>query len=152
MIYFRLTMNQNGSRISLNCSLSVPPTTQEGGHTPNTPEILNTIVNMNISSQPSNISITQSITLPSSSYSDTSNTSTLSSMFTPLSLSSSSFNSPQESHSVVQDFHSQFIKEGLKMKVKQKLKMETEDSLQEQLSRNVKIEKEVKRQIIYLFP
>ena len=36
------------SRISLDCSLSVPASSsvQDGSHTPNTPEILNSIVNM----------------------------------------------------------------------------------------------------------
>ena len=37
----------NNSKISLNVHLQVPSTTsQDGSHTPNTPEILNTIVNM----------------------------------------------------------------------------------------------------------
>ena len=41
-------MNGRGSKVSLNCSLAPPPTTTtaDGGHTPNTPEILNTIVNI----------------------------------------------------------------------------------------------------------
>ena len=44
-------MDQHQQKISLNVHLQVPPstvttTTQDGSHTPNTPEILNTIVNM----------------------------------------------------------------------------------------------------------
>eukprot|EP00092_Neocalanus_flemingeri_P016331 GFUD01017679.1.p1 GENE.GFUD01017679.1~~GFUD01017679.1.p1 ORF type:complete len:360 (-),score=80.88 GFUD01017679.1:51-1049(-) len=142
-------MNRKYSRISLNCSLSAPPTTQDGCNTPNTPEILNTIVN--ITSQmchqfsqpePSNIVIPQPLPLPSTSYSDISDSTTTSSLYSPISPFTTSLSSPHESSSVVQDFHSQFVKEGLKMKVKQKLKMEPEDSLQEKFALNIKREEE----------
>ena len=44
----------------------------------------------------------------------------------------------------VEDYKSQFIKEGLKMKVKKNLKIESEDSLQKILNLNIKQENEVK--------
>merc|ERR1711892_1402553 len=148
-VHRRLIMNRKNSKISLNCSFTTPATTQDGGHTPNTPEILNTIVNITSQmcqqfsqSQPPNTSTTQPLTLPSPSYSDISDSSTVSSLCSPISPSNSSLTSPQKSHSVVQDFHSQFIKEGLKMKVKQKMKVEPEFSFQHQLTRNIKKEKE----------
>ena len=43
----------------------------------------------------------------------------------------------------VEDYKSQFIKEGLKMKVKKNLKIESEDSLQKILNQNIKQENEV---------
>ena len=46
LCFCRAAMDNN-SKISLNVHLQVPSTTsQDGSHTPNTPEILNTIVNM----------------------------------------------------------------------------------------------------------
>ena len=116
-------MNRKRSRISLNCSLTVPPTTQDGCHTPNTPEILNTIVNITSQlelHQLSNLNIIQPPSLHSPSHSDISSSSSCSPM-TPTKIS------PQESCSTVKEFHSQFIKEGLKMKVKHKLKNEPQD-------------------------
>ena len=158
IIIFRLIMNRKNSKISLNCSFTTPATTQDGGHTPNTPEILNTIVNITSQMcqqfsqpQPSNISTTQPLTLPSPSYSDISDSSTVSSLCSPMSPSYSSLTSPQKSHSVVQDFHSQFIKEGLKMKVKQKLKVEPEYLLQDQLPQNIKKETEVITFFVFIF-
>ena len=50
---------------------------------------------------------------------------------------------PLKSQSIVEDYKSQFIKEGLKMKVKKNLKIESEDSLQKILNQNIKQENEV---------
>ena len=113
-------------RIGLNCGLAPPPTTTTC-HTPNTPEILNTIVNISFpqpgqppSYPPSTLSYPPQIRphpapLPSPCYSDCSTA------------SSSPLASPSGPNSSVQTIHSQFIKEGLKMKVRQKLKSEPED-------------------------
>merc|ERR1712158_205346 len=120
--------------IALNCGLAAPPTTTTC-HTPNTPEILNAIVNISFPTPsvpqqqastpfpPSSLSFppapqtAQSLPSPTS-YSDCS---------TPSSATSASpLNSPT-GQSSVQHIQSQFIKEGLKMKVRQKLKSEAED-------------------------
>merc|ERR1719447_2018852 len=107
--------------IALNCGLAAPPTTTTC-HTPNTPEILNAIVNISFP-PPSGLSFPpvvaqQAAPLPSPSYSDCS---------TPSSASGASpLNSPTGQNSV-QHIQSQFIKEGLKMKVRQKLKSEPEE-------------------------
>merc|ERR1719447_2392975 len=105
-------------------------------HTPNTPEILNAIVNISFPTPsvpqqqqastpfpPSSLSFppapqpAQSLPSPTS-YSDCS---------TPSSATSASpLNSPT-GQSSVQHIQSQFIKEGLKMKVRQKLKSEPEE-------------------------
>jgi len=121
-----INMNRKRSRVSLNCSLTAPTTTQEGCHTPNTPEILNTIVNITSQleqHQVANMTILQHPSLPSPSHSDISSSSN-SSLYSPM---TPTLISPQEACSTVQDFHSQFIKEGLKMKVKQKLKNEPQE-------------------------
>lgn len=139
--------------ISLNCSLAVPTTSSttslNGSNTPNTPEILNAIINIS-SEHLQTFDANQTNTLkceekndpapeyspnnpvPSPSYSECSENSSNSSI--PSSLSppydstccyqqsqASSFLNPNIS---VQRYHSQFIKEGLKMKVKQKIKEE----------------------------
>ena len=39
-------------KVKLNVHLQVPPTTESGSQTPNTPEILNTIVNMTCGASP----------------------------------------------------------------------------------------------------
>jgi len=139
--------------ISLNCSLAVPTTSSttslNGSNTPNTPEILNAIINIS-SEHLQTFDANQANTLkceekndpapeyspnnpvPSPSYSECSENSSNSSI--PSSLSppydstccyqqsqASSFLNPNIS---VQRYHSQFIKEGLKMKVKQKIKEE----------------------------
>ena len=126
----RLTMNRKTSSISLNCTLSAPPTTLPGVHTPNTPEILNTIVNITSQMcqqfsqpQPSNMPINHPLTPSPLSYSDISDSTTAPSLCSTLYSSCSSQTSSQKSQTIVQDFHSQFIKEGLKMKVKQNLKI-----------------------------
>merc|ERR1711910_40717 len=116
--------------IALNCGLAAPPTTTTC-HTPNTPEILNAIVNISfptpsLPSQastpfpPSSLSFPpvvapQAAPLPSPSYSDCS---------TPSSASGASPLSSPTGQNSVQHIQSQFIKEGLKMKVRQKLKFE----------------------------
>jgi len=119
----------------LNCGLAAPPTTTTC-QTPNTPEILNAIVNISFPtpSMPSQASTTpfppsslsfppvvapQAAPLPSPSYSDCSTPSSSTSGASPL-------NSPT-GHNSVQHIQSQFIKEGLKMKVRQKLKSEPEE-------------------------
>ena len=118
--------------IALNCGLAAPPTTTTC-HTPNTPEILNAIVNISFPTPslpqastpfpPSSLSfppvvVPHAAPLPSPSYSDCS---------TPSSASGASpLNSPTGQNSV-QHIQSQFIKEGLKMKVRQKLKSEPEE-------------------------
>merc|ERR1711934_831691 len=118
--------------IALNCGLAAPPTTTTC-HTPNTPEILNAIVNISFPTPsltqastpfpPSSLSFPPVVVphappLPSPSYSDCS---------TPSSASGASpLNSPTGQNSV-QHIQSQFIKEGLKMKVRQKLKSEPEE-------------------------
>ena len=133
-------MNRKNSSISLNCSLLAPPTTTMcGGHTPNTPEILNTIVNItsqmgNQFSSP-NLTAPHPLTLPSPLKYEMPNMTMI-------------FNSHLSPHSSieksVEDYKSQFIKEGLKMKVKKNLKIESEDSLQKILNLNIKQENEVK--------
>ena len=133
--------------IALNCGLAAPPTTTTC-HTPNTPEILNAIVNISFPTPsvpqqqastpfpPSSLSFppapqtAQSLPSPTS-YSDCS---------TPSSHTSPSpLNSPT-GQSSVQHIQSQFIKEGLKMKVRQKLKSEPEEG--GAYETNIKIKKE----------
>merc|ERR1712107_575301 len=133
--------------IALNCGLAAPPTTTTC-HTPNTPEILNAIVNISFPTPslppqqastpfpPSTLSFppapqtAQSLPSPTS-YSDCS---------TPSSATSPSpLNSPT-GQSSVQHIQSQFIKEGLKMKVRQKLKSEPEEG--GAYETNIKIKKE----------
>ena len=127
----RPKMNRKNSSISLNCSLLNSPTTSmSGGHTPNTPEILNTIVN--ITSQMGNqFSHTHRMVphlIASPLKSET--------MVVDSNLTTSSVieKLPLKPQSIVDDYKSQFIKEGLKMKVKTNLKIESEDSLQEILN------------------
>jgi len=113
-----------GGKISLNCSLVPPSSSSDSLHTPNTPEILNTIVNISFSNP--QLQKTSLPSLPSpSGYSDSSDSSSIAS---PLSPSYTSLFSPagQSLGSSVQQYRSQFIKEGLKMKVKQNLKEEPE--------------------------
>ena len=57
---------------------------------------------------------------------------------------------PMESQSIVPDYKSQFIKEGLKMKVRKNMKIESEESLQEILNHNIKQENEVHRLMLGL--
>merc|ERR1712076_12776 len=112
--------------IALNCGLAAPPTTTTC-HTPNTPEILNAIVNISFPTPsmpqastpfPPVVAPQAAQPLPSPSYSDCS---------TPSSASGASPLSSPTGQNSVQHIQSQFIKEGLKMKVRQKLKSEPED-------------------------
>merc|ERR1712013_550171 len=92
---------------SLTIGLTPPPTTLPGVHTPNTPEILNTIVSIT----------THGSHTPSQPWLCTTHT-----------------------DAGVQGYRSQFIKEGLKMKVKKNMELVTEDSLHKVLSQNIKEE------------
>jgi len=132
-------MNRKNSSISLNCSLLAPPsTTLCGGNTPNTPEILNTIVNITaqMGSQFSQQNIMVHHPIPSHVKSEP--MVVVSHLSTPSSIDKSAM----RPHSIVEDYKSQFIKEGLKMKVKKNLKIESEDSLQKILHQNIKQENE----------
>ena len=134
-------MNRKNSSISLNCSLLAPPTTTMcGGHTPNTPEILNTIVN--ITSQMGNQFSHTHHMVPHLIASPLKSETMVvdSNLTTPSGIEKF----PMKSQSIVEDYKSQFIKEGLKMKVKKNLKIESEDSLQKILNLNIKQENEVK--------
>merc|ERR1711936_1397601 len=118
-------------RMSSSRGLAAPPTTTTC-HIPNTPEILNAIVNISFPtpSFPPAPHTAQSLPSPTS-YSDCS---------TPSSATSASpLNSPT-GQSSVQHIQSQFIKEGLKMKVRQKLKSEPEEG--GAYETNIKIKKE----------
>merc|ERR1712032_961502 len=128
---FRMSSSRG---IALNCGLAAPPTTTTC-HTPNTPEILNAIVNISFPTPsmplqastpfpPSSlpfppVGAPQAAPFPSPSYPDCSPPPSSTSGASPL-------NSPTGQNSV-QHIQSQFIKEGLKMKVRQKLKSEPEE-------------------------
>merc|ERR1711872_421383 len=112
--------------IALNCGLAAPPTTTTC-HTPNTPEILNAIVNISFPT-PSLPQQQASTPFPPSSLS-----------FPPAPHTAQSLPSPT-GQSSVQHIQSQFIKEGLKMKVRQKLKSEPEEG--GAYETNIKIKKE----------
>ena len=145
-LFFRMSSSRG---IALNCGLAAPPTTTTC-HTPNTPEILNAIVNISfptpsLPSQastpfpPSSLSFPpvvapQAAPLPSPSYSDCS---------TPSSASGASPLSSPTGQNSVQHIQSQFIKEGLKMKVRQKLKSEPEDGAAFKPNLSIKREVEV---------
>ena len=111
-------MNMSGKRssISLNCSLPIPTqtmTTSIGGSaTPNTPEILNAIIN--ISSQHLESITTNEITLKKEETNENE----------PLPLGRRDWEDNNIEHKNINKYHSQFIREGLKMKVKQKIKEE----------------------------
>merc|ERR1711899_636865 len=114
--------------IALNCGLAAPPTTTTC-HTPNTPEILNAIVNISFPT-PSLPQQQASTPFPPSSLSFPPAPHTAQSLPSPTSYSDCSTPSSATSHSPlnsptgqssVQHIQSQFIKEGLKMKVPTKL-------------------------------
>merc|ERR1711915_816713 len=141
-VSIRFKMNRKQSKISLNCSLSAPPTTLPGSKTPNTPEILNTIVSitsqmgshempdtMSPSSVPFQFATPSVADAPSARLSSANPTNIVQ-------------RDSNVSPTLVQDFKSQFIKEGLKMKLKKNMKLEDGDSLQEILARNIKKEQE----------
>merc|ERR1719447_795977 len=125
--------------IALNCGLAAPPTTTTC-HTPNTPEILNAIVNISFPT-PSLPQQQASTPFPPSSLSFPPAPHTAQSLPSPPSshTSPSPLNSPT-GQSSVQHIQSQFIKEGLKMKVRQKLKSEPEEG--GAYETNIKIKKE----------
>merc|ERR1711942_231065 len=100
----RIKMKSSGS---LTLGLTPPPSTMPGVHTPNTPEILNTIVSIT----------THTSHAPTQPWPCTTHT-----------------------DAGVQGYRSQFIKEGLKMKVKKNMELVTEDSLHKVLSQNIKEE------------
>ena len=143
-------MNRKRSAISLSCGLTVPTTTLAAVHTPNTPEILNTIVSITSRTdqqwtdkeQSSNIHL---LALTRHSSSDLSDSYTATSLSSPMSslASAATTISQTNANEQVHDFHSQFVKEGLMLKVKQNLKMDPDDALQELLSKNIKKEREV---------
>lgn len=111
-----------GGKISLNCSLVPPTTSNESLHTPNTPEILNTIVNISFNTPSVQKCESISEAVPSQpSPSEFSSYSPASSICSPV----SSICSPMSpDYPSVQHFTSQLIKEGLKVKVSQNIKVE----------------------------
>merc|ERR1711892_390279 len=135
----RLRMNRKTCSISLNCNLPAPLTSLPSGHIPNTPEILNTIVSITtmMGSAPQLLhpnvddrKFSNPLSLAPSQKSST----------RPPDWESNNMESPKKSDSIVKDYRSQFIKEGLIMKVKKNLKMTTTDSLTKILSENIKKE------------
>ena len=143
-------MNRKRSAISLSCGLTVPPTTVAAVHTPNTPEILNTIFSITTRTdqqlthqeQSSNMHPLALIRHPYSNFSDSY---TASSQSFPVSLLASRATTTYQTNAneQVHDFHSQFVKEGLKLKVKRNLKLDPDDALHQLLSQNIKKETEV---------
>ena len=124
--------------IPLNCGLRPPPATTSC-HTPNTPEILNAIVNISFPTPPP-ASQAPTFPMPVSSLAYPPAPQALlppqqppplpSPCYSDCSTASSSGHSPLASPTgpnTVQHIQSQFIKEGLKMKVRQKLKTEPEE-------------------------
>merc|ERR1711872_1091947 len=128
--------------IALNCGLTAPPTTTTC-HTPNTPEILNAIVNISFPTPSVPQQQQASTPFPPSSLSFPPAPHTAQSLPSPTSYSDCSTPSSATSpsgQSSVQHIQSQFIKEGLKMKVRQKLKSEPEEG--GAYETNIKIKKE----------
>jgi len=118
--------------VSLDCS-KVPhhaiSTQKDGSNTPNTPEILNTIINISSEHLDNFKKTIQENSFPNTiKYENTkSNELFLEKQAFDLSSSSCNFNINKDKvdvHPQVKHFHSQIIKEGLKFKVKQKLKEE----------------------------
>merc|ERR1712066_307013 len=107
-------MSGKRSSISLNCSLAIPTSTMTtpttGSATPNTPEILNAIIN--ISSQHLEKLTANEIQLKTEETNENDNV--------PLCERKNEI-CPDNN---INKYHSQFIREGLKMKVKQKIKEE----------------------------
>jgi hypothetical protein len=65
---------------------------------------------------------------------------------TPMSyLSTSTTTSQTNVNEQVHDFHSEFVKEGLMLKVRQNLKLDPDDALHQLISQNIKQEREVSR-------
>ena len=78
-------------------------------------------------------------------YSNFSDSYTASSQSFPVSLLASRATTTYQTNAneQVHDFHYQFVKEGLKLKVKQNLKLDPDDALHQLLSQNIKKETEV---------
>merc|ERR1711892_1168124 len=140
-----LRMNREVCSISLKCNLPAPPTSLPSGHIPNTPEILNTIVSITtmIGTPPQltqphmdNKTVPHPLSLASSTQAAYQKSSTR----PPDWPTWNHMESPSKSDSIIQDYRSQFIKEGLKMKVKKNLKMTAQDSFKNILSENIKKE------------
>merc|ERR1711934_430242 len=111
--------------IALNCGLAAPPTTTTC-HTPNTPEILNAIVNISFPT-PSMPQASTPFPPSSLSFPPVVAPQAAQPLPTPSSASGASPLSSPTGQNSVQHIQSQFIKEGLKMKVRQKLKSEPEE-------------------------
>ena len=115
-------MSRKKSSISLNCSLTIPTSTMttpiSGSATPNTPEILNAIINI---SSPHLERITASeIQLKTEETNENE--------LVPPGGRNGEINKVEAGKiepNNINKYHSQFIREGLKMKVKQKIKEET---------------------------
>merc|ERR1711892_1036146 len=124
-------MNRKVCSISLKCNLPAPPTSLPSGHVPNTPEILNTIVSITtmVGTAPQLLD-NRTVPHPLSIVSPT----------CPPFWPSNNLESSKKSDSIVQNYRSQFIKEGLKMKSKKNLKMTAQESLTNILSENIKKE------------
>jgi len=107
----RLTRTMSGrkSSISLNCSLPIPTSTMTTPNTPNTPDILNAIIN--ISSHHLEKLTANEIELKTEETNEND-------QVPPYPCDSS----PARD---INRYHSQFIREGLKLKVKQKIKEES---------------------------
>ena len=149
-------MSGKRKTISLNCSLAVPSTPASistpisGSETPNTPEILNAIINISsdhlesltkaVQKQPVK---TENITNEDYDYAAPTNSSSSSELLLKTDVSNDLYSDPSyqslmssESSPTptsfgsksVKSYHSQFVKEGLKLKVKQKIKDEMANS------------------------
>ena len=134
----RLKMSLKSCSISINCSLPTPPTSLPSGHIPNTPEILNTIVSITTM-----VGTAPQLLQPHVDNRKVPHPLSIVSTTCPPFWPSNNMESSKKSDSIVQNYRSQFIKEGLKMKVKKNLKMTAQDSLTNILSENIKQEIEV---------
>merc|ERR1711892_1088221 len=132
-------MNRKSCSISLNCSLPASPTSLPSGHIPNTPEILNTIVSITTMMGTAPQLVPPNVDNKTFSH-PLSPAPSQKSYICPPDWPSNKMESPKKSDSIVKDYRSQFIKEGLIMKVKKNLKMTTTDSLTKILSENIKKE------------
>merc|ERR1712106_686851 len=136
----RHRMNRKGCSISLNCNLPVPPTSLPSGYIPNTPEILNTIVSISTMMGTAPQLLQPNVDDKKFSHPLSLAPSQKSSTRPPDWALWNQMESSTKSDSTIQDYRSQFIKEGLKMKVKKNLKMTTIDSLTNIISENIKKE------------
>ena len=150
-------MSGKRKTISLNCSLAVPSTPASistpisGSETPNTPEILNAIINISSDHLESLTKATQkqpvkkeNTTNEDYDFPATTNSSSISELLIKTDVSNELYSDPSYQslansetsptsttcfgNKSVQSYHSQFVKEGLKLKVKQKIKDEMANS------------------------